>query len=314
MPTVGILYPGDMGHNVARVLLEDGFSVVTTLVGRSERTRRLCQSTAVTVLDSLPRVVEQAEIVLSIVPPAVAKTVAAEFVAAARQTAKRPLYVDANAISPMTTQEVGEIITKAELPYLDACIIGPARDVRGRCTFYVSGAEGKRFEEQIGQSIRTQVLGDQIGQASAFKIAFSGLNKGLAALLFELTTAGEEFGFLEELLHTYSSVLPGIMQTLEWLVPTYPMHSARRADEMAELADMLEHSGFSSVMARGTQETLAAVGRLALAERYPEKGEHDWTMREVIDAIVRDGALIRARESADKKEAVMNLDKSEDVS
>ncbi|MGE0680379.1 MAG: DUF1932 domain-containing protein [Candidatus Binatia bacterium] len=293
MTTIGILYPGDMGHHVARVLLEDGFPVVTTLVGRSERTRRLSKSTTITVLDSLQQVAEQAELVLSIVPPAAAKTVAAEFVMAVQPVAKKPLYIDVNAISPMTTQGVGEVITQAGIPYLDACIIGPARDVRGRCTFYVSGPDGRRFEEQIGTSIRTHVLGDRIGQASAFKIAFSGLNKGLAALLFELTAAGKEFGFLDELLRTYSSVLPGIMQTLEWLVPTYPMHSARRADEMAELAEMLEHFGFSSVMARGTQETLAAVGRLKLADRFPELGENDWTMREVIEAIARDGALRR---------------------
>src|SRR5581483_460308 len=73
--TIGILYPGDMGHNVARVLLEDGFFVVTTLAGRSARTRRLAESTTVTILDSLPQVAERADIILSIVPPAAAKTV-----------------------------------------------------------------------------------------------------------------------------------------------------------------------------------------------------------------------------------------------
>src|SRR5437870_4782601 len=139
MHTIGILYPGDMGHNVARVLLEDGFSVVTTLVGRSERTRRLCASTAVTVLDSLAAVVERTDAVLSIIPPTAAKAVAADFAAAVQRTGRRPLFVDANAISPMTAQEVGEIIAQAGAPYLDACIIGPARDVRGRCTFYLSG-------------------------------------------------------------------------------------------------------------------------------------------------------------------------------
>jgi hypothetical protein len=45
------------------------------------------------------------------------------------------------------------------------------------------------------------------------------------------------------------------------------------------------------MMACGTQETLAAVGKLKLAERYPAQGEHDWTMREVIEAIAREGAL-----------------------
>jgi hypothetical protein len=56
------------------------------------------------------------------------------------------------------------------------------------------------------------------------------------------------------------------------------------------LAD-LEHFRFSSVMARGTQQTLAAVGRLKLAERFPERGEHGWTMREVIEALAHAGAL-----------------------
>jgi 3-hydroxyisobutyrate dehydrogenase-like beta-hydroxyacid dehydrogenase len=236
-------------------------------------------------------VVDRAEVVLSIIPPTAAKMVAADFVAAVRKTNRRPLFVDANAISPMTAQEVGNIVIPSGAPYLDACIIGPARNVRDRCTFYVSGAEAVTFEVKLGKSLRTHVLGDRIGQASAFKMAFSGLNKGLVALLYELTVAGAEFGFLDELLHRYKALLPGVMEALEWLVPTYPMHAARRADEMAELAETLEHFGFSSVMARGTQETLAAVGRLRLAERFPERGEHGWTMREVLDAVADERAL-----------------------
>ncbi|MBI3302743.1 MAG: NAD(P)-dependent oxidoreductase [Deltaproteobacteria bacterium] len=296
MHTIGILYPGDMGHSVARVLLEDGFSVATTLVGRSERTRRLCASTATTVLESMAAVVERAEVVLSIVPPNAAKMVATDFAVAVRHTGYRPLFVDANAISPMTAQEVGEIIAQVGASYLDACIIGPARDVRGRCTFYVSGPQARMFEEHLGKSLRTHILGDRIGQASAFKMTFAGLNKGLAALFWELTVAAHEFGFLDELLHRYTTLLPGVMQALEWLVPTYPMHAARRADEMGELAETLEHFGFSSAMARGTQHTLAAVGRLKLAERFPEKGEHGWTMREVIDVLAQEGVLRKRAE------------------
>jgi len=297
MHTIAILYPGDMGHNVGRVLLEDAFAVVTTLVGRSERTRRLTADAAITVLPSMEAVVEHADIVFSIIPPTAAKTVATDFVAAVQRTDRRPLFVDANAISPMTAQEVGEIIATSGSPYLDACIIGPASNVRGRCTFYISGPQAKTFAVQLGKSLRTHILGDRIGQASAFKMAFSGLNKGLAALLYELTAAGAEFGFLDELLQRYKALLPGVMDALEWLVPTYPLHAARRADEMAELADTLEHYGFSSVMARGTQDTLAAVGRLRLAERFPERGEHGWTMRNVLDTLASEGALKKPRTS-----------------
>jgi len=291
MHTIAILYPGDMGHNVGRVLLEDDFAVVTTLGGRSERTHRLTTDAAITLLPSMAAVVECADVVLSIIPPTAAKTVATDFVTAVQKTNHCPLFVDANAISPMTAQEVGEIITTSGAPYLDACIIGPASNVRGRCTFYISGPPAKTFESQLGKSLRTHILGDRIGQASAFKMTFSGLNKGLAALLYELTAAGAEFGFLDELLHRYKVLLPGVMEALEWLVPTYPMHAARRADEMAELAETLDHFGFSSVMARGTQDTLTAVGRLRLAERFPERGEHGWTMRDVLDVLARERAF-----------------------
>lgn len=296
MRTIAILYPGDMGHNVGQVLLEDGFSVVTTLLGRSERTRRLCASTEIMVLASMAAVVERADAVLSIIPPTAAKRVAADFATAVQKTRHKPLFIDANAISPMTAQEVGEIVTAAGAPYLDACIVGPARDVRERCTFYVSGSQAQLFESHLGKSLRTQVLGDRIGQASAFKMTFSGLNKGLVALLYELTVAAHEFGFLDELLRRYTALLPGVMEALEWLVPTYPLHAARRADEMGELAEMLEHFGFSSAMARGTQHTLAAVGQLQLAERFPEQGEHGWTMRTVLEALASEEALKKKRD------------------
>ncbi len=83
--------------------------------------------------------------------------------------------------------------------------------MRGRCTFYVSGPAARTFAEHLGSSLRTHVLGERIGQASAFKMAFSGLNKGLVALLYELTVVAQDFGFLDELLRQYTALLPGVV-------------------------------------------------------------------------------------------------------
>ncbi len=293
MQIIGILYPGDMGHSVGHALSEDGFSVVTSLLGRSERTRQLSAQATITELDSTLAVVERADIILSIIPPTAARAVARDFADAVRQVNRTPLFIDANAISPMAVKDVGEIVTAAGCAFLDACIIGPARDVRGRCTFYVSGPGAQQFEDGLGKSLRTHILGDQIGQASAFKMLFSGLNKGLVSVLSELTVAAQEYDFLDDLLACYQDLFPGIMQALEWLLPTYPFHAARRAEEMRELAETLEHLHSSSVMARGTQQTLAAIGQLRLTERFPEYGEQDWTMRAVIDALAGCGALKR---------------------
>ena len=291
MTTIGILYPGDMGHNVARVLLEDGFSVVTSLLGRSERTQQLSAEAGVNVLDSLATVVRQADIILGIIPAPAAKLVATDVATAIHATGARPVYVDANAVSPMSAQETGEIFAPTGIPFLDASIVGPASDVRGRCTFYVSGPQAQLFANLLSSSLKTHILGDRIGQASAFKMVFSGLNKGMVCLLWELTTAAREFGCLDELLESYTTLLPGVMQALDWLVPTYPFHSARRAEEMRELAETLEHHGFSSEMARSTQQTLAAVGQAKLPERFPEYGEHGWTLRNVIEVLAQEGVL-----------------------
>ena len=293
MQTIGILYPGDMGHNVGRVLKEDGFAVVTTLDGRSERTRQLSAQAEIMELDSMVALVEQADIVLSIIPPTAARSVAHDFATAVAHVARTPVFMDANAVSPMTVREVGDIIHATGCDFLDACIIGPARDVRGRCTFYVSGSHAQQFESALGTSLRTHLLGETIGQASAFKMLFSGLNKGLVAVLSELTVVAQEYDFLDDLLACYTDLFPGIMQSLEWLVPTYPFHAARRAEEMRELAETLEHHEFSSAMARGTQHTLTEIGQLNLTERFPEYGEQDWTMRQVLEALGQCRALKR---------------------
>ena len=77
-------------------------------------------------------------------------------------------------------------------------------------------------------------------------------------------------------------------------MPTYPFHAARRAEEMRELAETLEHLRSSAVMARGTQQTLAEIGQLNLTDRFPEYGEHDWTLRQVLEALGQCGALKRS--------------------
>lgn len=294
MQTIGILYPGDMGHSLGRVLKEDGFPVVTTLAGRSARTRHLSGRADISALASMIDVGSRADVVLSIVPPTAAQTVADAFARAVRQAGRTPLFVDANAVSPMTVEAVGETVRNAGCDFVDACIIGPARDVRGRCTLYASGRPARRLVSTLGGSLHTHYLGETVGQASAFKMLFSGLNKGLVAVLSELTVAAQEYGFLDDLLESYTSLFPGVMQALEWLLPTYPFHAARRAEEMRELAETLEHLRVSSEMARGTQATLAEVGRLGLVGQFPEYGEKGWTMRQVIEALGRCGALKRS--------------------
>jgi len=67
--TVGIVSPGAMGSAIAHALAVGGARVVTSVSGRSERTRRLAERAGAELLPDLRAVVREAEVVLSIVPP-----------------------------------------------------------------------------------------------------------------------------------------------------------------------------------------------------------------------------------------------------
>ena len=98
MTTIGILWPGAMGSALGRAWGEGGVRVVTTVAGRSERTRRLARD--LTLLGSVDEVVAASDAVVSIVPPARAVDQAHEIADAVTRTGRHPVVADLNAISP----------------------------------------------------------------------------------------------------------------------------------------------------------------------------------------------------------------------
>ena len=59
---VGLLSPGDMGHVVGQVLVDNGMPVLTCLQGRSERTRALAQRAKIEAMTSYEELVGRADI------------------------------------------------------------------------------------------------------------------------------------------------------------------------------------------------------------------------------------------------------------
>ena len=68
MTVLGIVSPGAMGSALGRAWTRGGARVVTTVEGRSERTRGLAEG--LELLPSLTDVVRTADIVVSVCPPA----------------------------------------------------------------------------------------------------------------------------------------------------------------------------------------------------------------------------------------------------
>lgn len=284
--TVGILSPGDMGHTVGQVLGSHGLRVITCLQGRSERTRSLASRANVVDVPTYQSLVIEADMILSILVPAQAEE-AARLVAQAISETKADLtYADCNAVSPQTARHLNTIITGAGGRFVDASIIGPPPRKEGTTRFYASGPHGSIFEElrQFGLDVIT--LGDQVGQASAIKMCYAALTKGLVALCTELLTAAEVLGVsqaLKEEFQLSQSVLLGLM---EKRLPRMPMKSRRWVGEMEEIARTFAEVGLTPKILAGAADMYRFISETDLAKQTPEDPDPLPTLDQMLPILV----------------------------
>jgi len=285
MTTVGILYPGEMGATLGKLLATHGVPVVTTLAGRSPRTRGLCEAAGLTVLDSVADVARAADVVVSVVTPSAAVATAQDLVAHRPVDARATLYVDANSISPQTAAEVAAVVEAHGLSFVDASIRGLAARVASHGTLYVSGARAHEIAALFDPCLRVRYLGDVPGRASMLKMLMGGMSKGLAALFLQMTLAAREAELLEEFLTGCRHYYPDVVAAMEQVLPTYPQHAGRRTDEMHEVECALSSLGIRPGVVSEAKRLFAALAESTLAERYRERGAPPRDLSEMIELI-----------------------------
>ena len=103
--------PGDMGHGCGKAFKNNNFRVVTCLSQRSIRTKRLAESSGFEDLGTIENVVENSDIILSILPPEFALQQAKIVNDAILKKEKHITYVDCNAVSPETALKINDSIS-----------------------------------------------------------------------------------------------------------------------------------------------------------------------------------------------------------
>ena len=230
---IGVMSPGDMGQAVALQLKQKGFNVCTALDKRSTRSKTLAQQAGLTDVGSIGKLIETCEVILSIMNPGAALDFASELAQALGVAQRKPLFVDCNAIAPGTLQAINAKITAAGGRCLDAGIIGPPPRGNAKIWLYVSGAEARELEQLATSQITVRVLSDRLGDASAIKMCYGAVNKGMIAMILEVLIAARRLGVdaaLEaQLKETHSDVynriigaLPVAVMTRVWITsPQY---------------------------------------------------------------------------------------------
>ncbi len=236
VPEVAIVAPGNMGAAVARRLVQHGIRVVTLLEGRGAASAARAQEAGMTAV-SRDRLCET-QFVLSILPPAAALSFAQTIAPALGSAAQKPVFVDCNAVSPDTVREIGKVIAATGAPFIDASIIGlPPRAGNGPSPhFYSSGPDARRLLVLASYGLDVRVLEGPVGAASALKMCYAGINKGLAAIASAMILAASRSGATAALYQEMSESLPDLLNSLRRQVPDMLPKAYRWVAEMREIA------------------------------------------------------------------------------
>lgn len=240
-----------MGSAVGHALRRGGADVVTTVARRSDRTAGLAARAGLELLPSLADVVARSDVVLSIVPPDQAETVAAELAGGA-------LVVDLNAVAPATARRISTEV--------DGSISGPPPWEPGTTRIYLSGPRAAQVSALPFAGVEVIVVGDEVGAASAVKMSTASVYKGTAALLAQALRAADYYGVLGHVIDDLGSLADRAGRR----IATAAAKSARYVGEMREIAESQRAAGLPPELFEAMALVYAEIARQPLARMAPE--------------------------------------------
>ncbi|EJD42828.1 6-phosphogluconate dehydrogenase C-terminal domain-like protein [Auricularia subglabra TFB-10046 SS5] len=191
-PTIGIISAGAMGAGIAARLTASGCTVLTDLAGRSPATRKRAADAGMHDAP-LSEICGRAQWILSILPPSDARALVEQFLDADLAQSKA-CFADCNAISPETTRGIAQLLAEKapNVPYLDGGIIGGPP--RGDYEPALYASADARWEAQLSSfgelrkwGLPVKLLpGAGVGGASAVKLSYAGIMKGMSGLLITM--------------------------------------------------------------------------------------------------------------------------------
>src|SRR5579862_383376 len=221
-PVVTVIAPGMMGAGVGKRLADNGLKVLTSLKGRSQET--LARANAAGIVDASDAEIAASDFILSILPPGDALSLAQRFAPALKASNAKPVYVDCNAINPVTVDRVAAAIAPTGSPFVDAGIIGsPPKPGDAGPRLYASGPSAQRLATLRDYGLDIRVLGGPLSNASALKMSYAGITKGTqaigAAMMLAATRAGTADDLLKELQSSQQEMLGWFKRALSAMPP-----------------------------------------------------------------------------------------------
>ncbi|MFI1163291.1 DUF1932 domain-containing protein [Streptomyces sp. NPDC020801] len=251
--TVGLMHPGSMGAAFGAQLRKQNVRVLWCTDGRSRQSCARAENAGLEGVQNLAQLVAHADVLLSLCPPAAAVDVAQQ-VAACGFDGR--LYIEANAITPRRVQDVAELLPGTKV--IDGAVIGSPPVGGKQPTLYLSGdPDGCSQATALfaASDVKANVLGTEVGAASALKLSYSSYQKAsrvLAALAYGVADAS---GVADELLKI-AGKRGGSYLTETDYIPKTASRAWRWSPELDDAAALLREIGLPDDLMRAASRVL----------------------------------------------------------
>lgn len=253
--TIAVVAQGSMGAGVGKRLNERGATVRTLLSGRSGKSAERARAAGMQPASDEKALLDGADVFLSILPPDQAESLARQLSPALTALAKKPVYVDCNAVSPQTVEKIAAAVAPTGADFVDAGIIGgPPREGYSPA-IYASGPAVAKTAILRDWGIDWRPIDGPIGAASGLKMSYAGITKGTTAIAAAMLLGAARFGCGEALIAELSKSQPDLLKRMRGSIPGMYDKAYRWVGEMEEISDFLGANKPSSDM-------YAAIARL----------------------------------------------------
>jgi 3-hydroxyisobutyrate dehydrogenase-like beta-hydroxyacid dehydrogenase len=275
--TIVVIAPGEMGAGIGARLVARGARVRTSLAGRGQASAERARRAGMSPVEDDGALLEGADVVLSIVPPAVALPLAERLAPVLAGMATKPVFADCNAVAPATMRRLAERLAPSGAPIADIGIIGPPPAGEGPGPrLYASGEAAETLLALRDLGLDVRLVAGGIGAASALKMSYAMLTKGVTALGTAMILGATRTGVADDLHAELAASQPALFGYLKAQVPRMPPKAYRWIAEMEEIAAFLDDE--SSPIYQGAARLYDRI-----AESVHGSGEDGATLRAFLE-------------------------------
>jgi 3-hydroxyisobutyrate dehydrogenase-like beta-hydroxyacid dehydrogenase len=206
----------------------------------------------------LEECLDGAELVISLVGAVASVDAARDAVA---RMAPGALLADLNTSAPETKERVAAIARDSGMGIADVAVLAPVPRAALGTPLLACGDDAERFAASMRPfGAPVDIARGGVGAAARLKLLRSVFMKGMAALVIEGLEAARSAGAEDWLRAQIAAELgPSGYAMVEHMVTGTYTHAERRAHEMRDALEMLEHAGSHADMTRATRDWLERI-------------------------------------------------------